>query len=175
MRQRAQPGRYFGLTLGSLSLLAVAAAAAAPTPAQIRQAIKTAESSKELWATVNICDTAKNPNKIGIRAEIPSLGFTTQMYMTFEVGYRSAPHKAFKLLRSSRHREYIGSASTKLLQGGRTYGFVPPEVLDGTVTFEWWYQGKLIGSTTRTTTRGHHADAADPQGYSAKMCRIRAG
>jgi len=156
-------------------LLAAAAAAAPPTPAQIQKAVQAAEHSKDLWATINVCDSRLYPNRIGIRAEMPSLAFAAPMYMTFEVAYRPKPNAAFKLLASTRKRISIGSAPNQLFQNGRTYGFVPPAVLDGAVTFAWWYQGKRVGNTTRTTTRGHKPDFADPKGYSAKICTIRAG
>jgi hypothetical protein len=153
-----------------------AAIAAGPTAAQIKQAVQTAEHSKDLWATINICDSRTYPNRLGLRGEIPSIGIaTTRMYMTFEVAYRPSTSGPFKLLHSTRQRQYIGSFSNQVNQDGITYTFTPPVVLEGVVTFEWWYHGKMVGSTTRTTTRGHVPDFADPKGYSAKVCTIKAG
>ena len=63
-------------------------------PAQIQKAVQAAEQSKDLWATINICDSRLYPNRIGIRAEMPSLAFAAPMYMTFEVAYRPKPNAA---------------------------------------------------------------------------------
>ena len=42
-----------------------------------------------LWATVNICDTAKQPDRIGIRAAMPGTPKGARLYMRFRVQYRS--------------------------------------------------------------------------------------
>ena len=59
-------------TVGALVALAAlpvldAAAATPPSAAQIGRAVRNAERSRALWATVNICDTAKYPHVIGVR------------------------------------------------------------------------------------------------------------
>jgi hypothetical protein len=156
-------------------LLAAAATAAGPTPAQISKAVQVAEQSKDLWATINVCDSPHHPNELGIRGQMPSLGFISQMYMIFKLFYRPPGKKAFRLVPKSTHALFAGREADKLNQSGLTYVFKPPVVLDGTVTFEWWHKGKLIGRTTRPTTTGHLSDFADPRRYSAKACTIRAG
>jgi hypothetical protein len=156
-------------------LLAAAATAVGPTPAQISKAVQAAERSKDLWATINICDSRHHPNELGIRGEMPSLGFISQMFMTFQVLYRPTGGKAFKPVPKTMRRVNAGRESNKLRQSGEDYPFKPPVVLEGTVTFEWWHKGKLIGHTTRPTSRGHTADFADPRGYSAAVCTIKAG
>src|SRR3954452_18804402 len=48
----------------------------------------TIDKSPLLWATINICDTAKHPDTIGIRASMPGSGKTRErMYMRFQVQY----------------------------------------------------------------------------------------
>ncbi len=149
------------------------AKAVGPTSAQLQKAVRAAERSKDLWATINVCHTRQHPHELGIRGQMPSLGFLSQMYMTFEVSYRPAPLKAFTPMPSTKDTVFVGRTSDKLLQGGVSYHhFKPPLVLEGSVTFQWWHKGKLVGSVTHTTTRGHHADFAQPPGYSAAFCTI---
>jgi hypothetical protein len=151
------------------------AAAGGPSPSQISAAIQTAEKSKQLWATVNICTASHHRGQLGIRGQMPSLGFIAQMYMTFEVTYEPAGGKRFKPLRWTRARVSVGQASNKVLQVGRTYPFqTSTALLAGRVTFEWRRSGKLLGRTTRRTTGHHkHVDFADPPGTSQAFCRLR--
>ena len=45
-------------------------------------------SRQLLWATINVCDTAKHPDTIGIRASMPGSGTKGErMYMRFQVQY----------------------------------------------------------------------------------------
>ena len=41
----------------------------------------------DLWATVNICDTERNPNVLGVRASMPGNGTTQTMSMRFRASY----------------------------------------------------------------------------------------
>src|SRR3954454_24843802 len=41
------------------------------------------------WATVNVCDTAKRPDTIGIRASMPGLPKGARLTMRFRVQYRT--------------------------------------------------------------------------------------
>ena len=52
-------------------------------------AIARAERSRDLWATVNICDTAKHPDAIGIRASMPGTPKHARLAMRFRVQYRT--------------------------------------------------------------------------------------
>jgi hypothetical protein len=158
------------LTLASPS----AATAGVPSPSQISTAIQKAEHSKQLWATVNVCTTNHHNGELGIRGQIPSLGFASEMYMTFEVTYEPSGGKRFKPLPSTKATVPVGQASHKVLQLGRTYPFKTSRaLLAGRVTFEWRRSGKLLGRTTRRTTGHHtHVDFADPRGFSQAFCRL---
>jgi hypothetical protein len=150
------------------------AIAGGPSPSKISAAIRTAEHSNALWATVNVCTTNHHHGQFGIRGEMPSLGFDSQMYMTFEVTYQASAGDRFKRLASTRARVLVGQAANKVLQVGRTYPFHTSRArLAGRVTFEWRLNGKLLGRTTRKTTSGHHhVDFADPPGFSRGSCRL---
>lgn len=151
------------------------AAARGPSPSQISTAIRMAEQSKQLWATVNICTTNHHNGQLGIRGQMPSLGFAAQMYMTFEVIFQPSGGSHFKPIRSTKARVLVGQAANKVLQVGRTYPFqTSSSLLAGQVTFEWRRSGKLLGRTTRRTTGHHtHVDFADPPGTSQAFCRLR--
>jgi len=62
------------------TLLVLLAALLAAAPAEARKG--------DAWATVNVCDTATNPNTIGIRGSMPGLKRKTRMTMRFRVQYR---------------------------------------------------------------------------------------
>ena len=60
----------------SLAML-VALAAAAPAQA----------GHPDLWATVNVCDTAAFPDAMGVRASMPGNGTRQRMYMRFNASW----------------------------------------------------------------------------------------
>ncbi len=146
---------------------------AAPTRAQISRAITRARHSPNLWATVNICNTVRYPDVIGIRGQMPSLGFTTTLYMRFQVDYYSIKDHRFepdpgvgKLIR-------LGRGTHGSHQTGVAFRIRPPAILSGTVTFEYRRAGRLLGRAVRQTTHGErHVDFADPRGYSTATCRF---
>jgi hypothetical protein len=148
------------------------ALAAGPTPAQVQAAVSKAERSGQLWATINVCNTAQHPNALGIRGSMPALGFAASLTMRIQIEYYWHGH----LTPDPGIRKIVrfGVVSTQVHQGGHTFQFRPrAALLTGSVTFSWWRNGQLIGRTTRLTTRGHHdADFGDPAGFSAARCRI---
>ena len=46
--------------------------------------------TRQPWATVNVCDTAKQPDAIGIRASMPGTPKGARLSMRFRVQYRTA-------------------------------------------------------------------------------------
>ena len=89
-----------------------------PRAAQIRTAIQSAERSADLWATINICDTKRHPDSIGIRGQIPSLPFTANLAMEIGVDYYSIPDKRFKPVPGATKSIGLGAVSTGVHQGG---------------------------------------------------------
>jgi hypothetical protein len=157
------------------ALLLTAPAAAlgsTPTPAQIRRAVNSAEHSHLLWATINICNTSRHLNQLGVRAEMPALGFASSLSMTIQVEYSTG--NGFRPDPGAKTRIRLGSQKTRVHQAGHTFQFVPPAgLLTAEATFEWQRAGKLLGRVTLRTTGGHHnADFGDPPRYSAATCRI---
>lgn len=146
-----------------------------PSAAQIRAAIRAAKRSPSLWATVNICHSGRRSGKIGIRAQMPSLGFTTYLHMRFQVDYYSNKDAHFVPDPGVEKAVVLGrgQGTHELHQGGATFGIVPPAFLRGTVTFEWRLGGRVLGSAVRQTGYGYrNVDHAKPSGYSTATCTL---
>lgn len=148
-----------------------------PTKAQVRAAVSRAERSKDLWATVNIC-TARHAGggTLGVRGEMPALGFSSRLAMTIQLNAWSTKHKVFVAETGSTARKtlQLGATTTGLQQSGAVFPFTAnPGLLNATMTFTWTRSGKVIGQVRRTTSAGHHdADFGKPAHYSAAQCRI---
>lgn len=132
---------------------------------------------RDLWATVNICDTKKHPDMLGLRARMPGTGKRERMYMRFTAQFR----------RNGRWREVdngqsrwikAGSAQLEYQERGFTFPIKVDEgasfLLRGRVEFEWRKAGRVTKRRTRTTTGGHPSRGADPRDFSAGRCRIEA-
>ena len=145
------------------------------TPKQMRSAVLVAERSNQLWATINICDTRRHPNTIGIRGQVPTLGFPASISIAITVQFFNPDTKRFAPAPGARKSISISNAKAGTQQGGVTFQFpVHSGRLRGAAVFTWKRAGKVIGHTARLTTAGHHdADFSDPRGYSAATCTIK--
>jgi hypothetical protein len=149
-----------------------------PTAAQISAAVRKAKRSRDLWATVNICDTAAHPNVLGIRGQMPALGFPTKMSMLVQVDYyvmadgKFEPDTSVPPVRVPLSKT---AQANGLWQGGVEFSFPPPAVLSGTVTFQWRLGRRVIGQATKLTAHGRKGvKHSDPAGYSTATCTINA-
>jgi len=162
--------------LAAALLVAAGPASAGVGSAQIARAVRSAERSRSLWATVNICDTRKYRNDIGVRGQMPALGFSAKLYMVVQVNYWSRTHNRFLPIQSNlaTTRLSLGNSATGLEQDGAVFPFsAHTGLLNATFTFIWTRKGTLIGQTVRRTTAGHHdADHGSPPHFSAAQCRI---
>src|SRR3954451_5944131 len=75
-------------------LLAVSAAAlaVAVAPAGLEASVRAparlaAKGQRDLWATINVCDTAAKPDTVGIRGSMPGLARWSRLSMRFRVQY----------------------------------------------------------------------------------------
>jgi hypothetical protein len=172
--------RFAIFTLAAVSLLTLAAGSAArtrahrPTRSQMLAAARSAERSHYLWATVNICNTRRHPDAIGIRAQMPALGFPATLEMEFQVDRRSARSASFRPVSGTKRSVSFGSVKKGLQQDGVTFSFpTHAGALRGTVKFEWRLGHWVLGRSMRVTTRGHpSANFGDPPRYSAARCMI---
>lgn len=146
-------------------LAAVAALALAPAPAVARQ--------DDLWATVNVCDTGRHPDVIGIRASMPSTPRGARLTMRFRVQYRTG---------SGDWRDVPGTdsgwrvARGNPAEAGWSFTFAHPRnsvLLRGAVRFRWRKGDALPRQAEEFTEGGHRSSAgADPSGYSAATCTL---
>ena len=151
-------------------LIALVAALLAAAPAEARKG--------DAWATVNVCDTATNPNTIGIRGSMPGLKRKTRMTMRFRVQYLD--DGVWRLVRKGADsgQQPVATARRGRHDAGWSFKFEPPESgpaieLRGLVIFTWKRSGQTVRRERHTTTAGHPGTAgADPAGYSAGSCYI---
>jgi hypothetical protein len=158
-------------TLALAALAPLARAADAPT----------VDDSPYLWATVNICDTAKHPDTIGIRASMPGSGNAKErMYMRFQVQYYRDSVKKWAPTDATVDSGYqaVGSAKYKRRESGWNFSLTPPPEgqtyrLRGIVSYQWRIGKKVVRSATKRTRSGHkNTSGADPKGFSAAECTI---
>ncbi|MEO8968654.1 MAG: hypothetical protein ABI355_13580 [Solirubrobacteraceae bacterium] len=150
-------------------------AGANPTPAQIRTAIARAQRARTLWATVNICDTRADPKVLGVRGQMPSLGFASWMSMEIHLDYYNRAKKTFVTDPGTAKTLRLGRSAHGLQQGGVTYTFRgATPMLQASVRFIWRRSGQTLGTTPMLTTGGHpSADFGSPPRFSAATCQIR--
>jgi len=148
---------------------ALAAVAALPAAAQFRP---------RPWATVNSCDPPQAPGSIGVRVSVPNRGDAAQ-WVRVRIQFFDAARQSWRVVRSGGEGGFtkLSDGGTPVL-GGITFTFTPPQPgnrvkLRGLVDLEW-RRGRRVLSRERVTTRGGHANRADPLlQVSAPTCEIR--
>jgi hypothetical protein len=144
---------------------------------------QTIDRSKLLWATINVCDTAKHPDTIGIRASMPGSGKRGErMYMRFQVQYFKPSTREWARGDATADSDFrpVGAARYTRRESGWNFAITPPPPgqsyrLRGVVTFEWRKGDKVVRRATKRTRSGHRGTTgADPAGYSAAECQIAA-
>ena len=95
------------------------------------------------WATVNICDTERSSDAMGLRASMPGNGTNQRMYMRFSVQWYSGSAEQWLEVPGGESKWiYAGSARYVARQAGYTFNFVTPPagrgyLLRGVAEFEW--------------------------------------
>ena len=169
--------------LVAVALVPLAAAAApAPTPHPSGEAalMKALLHSRELWATIDVCSPADQPDTVGVRGSMPGDKHShDKMYMRFRLQYMNTATKHWADLSSARSPNFVlVGPGSGVRQGGRSFQLVPrpgkPAVeLRGVVEYEWRRGTTVIQSVSRPTGAGHKSVAgADPPDYSAATCSI---
>jgi hypothetical protein len=183
--------RIRGRIIATLVAVAVAAAALALVGALAPasgQAASTSLSavdralltSKELWATIDVCSPADQPNTLGVRGSMPGDGKPhDRMYMSFRVQYHDGSTKRWVNLASDANAPFVavggGGASR---QDGTSFQITPVAgkpafLLRGVVDFQWRRGRMVVLSVSRATSAGHRSLAgADPANFSAASCSL---
>jgi hypothetical protein len=161
-------------------LLPVSAPAASSSGVAKARAASSVLRSRQLWATINICNPRDRPDYVGIRGSMPGDGRAHDtMYMSFRVQYLNSTTKHWVDLGGTMAPSFIdvGSGSAGR-QGGESFQVKPISgkpafMFRGLVEFQWRRGNKVLESTKRATTGGRPSPAhADPPGFSAATCLI---
>jgi hypothetical protein len=171
-------GEFITARRAAGAVLLAAAAAAAPVAAI--GAERAVEDSPHLWATVNVCDTERWPDTIGVRGSMPGAADDRQtMWMRFQVQFLSAADDRWHNVPEGGDSGYVlvGEARFKARQAGRSFRISPKKgeqvLLRGKVSFEWRLKGEVVRRASERTRRGHRSSAgADPPGYTATTCTV---
>jgi hypothetical protein len=183
-----RPGTTFRrvLALAATGILAACGtASAAPPP-------------KNLWATVDICDTMPHPNQMGVLASMPGNATRQRMFMRFRAQYYDSTKKAWFPVKQKQVSgappvpatsgwRGAGRATQKRAELGWTFSLQPPNagaafVLRGVVDFQWRIKRRtksghvetVVVRTLHANTKGEHpSKVADPPGYTSGTCEIR--
>jgi hypothetical protein len=106
--------------------------------------IAKASGTPELWATVNICDTAGAPNSMGIRAGMPGNTTRQRMFMRFRAEYWSRSGQDWAPVAGTGVSPWVfaGPARYERRQAGWTFEFAPPPpgvtfTMRAIVEFQW--------------------------------------
>jgi hypothetical protein len=138
--------------------------------------------SRELWATIDVCNPPDQPDTVGVRGSMPSDGQAHEtMYMSFRLQYEdTATGKWVDLSTGAAAAPTfvpVGTA-TSARQAGRSFQLVPVAgkpafTLRGVVSFQWRRGATVVHAVSRPTTAGQLSLAgADPAGFSAATCVI---
>jgi hypothetical protein len=134
-------------------------------------------ASRQLWATIDVCNPSDQPYTVGIRGSMPGDGQARdKMYMSFRLQYMSSSLKRWVDLAGASSNFVAVGTGASARQGGRSFQLVAGNsaaTLRGVVSFQWRHGKSVIASGSRPTTSGHKSLAgADPPGYSAATCQI---
>jgi hypothetical protein len=155
------------------SLVCVAALAAA-APAS-------AASPGPQWATVNVCDSAGQPNVMGARASLPGDGSSAQMFVRFTAQWFDNSQQAWLPVGGAASSPWLsaGSARSRSRQAGWNFSFEAPPpgrvfLLRALAELQWRKGATVVRSTSLVTSAGLAAVMqGDPVGTSLASCTIR--
>jgi hypothetical protein len=153
-----------------VAVLAVAAPAGAAGPGPGPQ-----------WATVNVCDSAGQPNAMGVRASLPGDGSHGQMSVRFTAQWFDNSQQAWLPVEGAATSPWLnaGSARSRARQAGWTFDFNAPApggsyLLRAVAELQWRSGATVVRSTSLVTSAGMAAVmAGDPAGTSLASCTIR--
>ena len=174
------------LTVAFLVLVIASVASAAtttpttPTTPPVAKTKLTPAQSKQLWATVNICDTVKHPDTIGVAGSMPVIKKGKSLYMRFRLQYRDNATNKFKWIpgdAADSDWELVDPGKGKTRTAGHDFTLAAPKngkyVVRAQIDYEWRRGKKILLSAKRLTTVGHPKTiAADPKAFSAATCVI---
>jgi hypothetical protein len=135
--------------------------------------------SRQLWATINVCNASDQPDTVGIRGSMPGDRQPRDtMYMSFRLQYLDAMKHWSDLANGAAPGFVVVGSAKSARQDGRSFQLVPVPgrpafMLRGVVSFQWRRGATILKTVSRPTTAGHQSLAgADPPSFSAASCLI---
>jgi len=99
---------------------------------------------RPFWATVNVCDTAKSPNALGVRTSVPGNGSGERIFARYTAQWWSAAKQKWLTVAGSGVTDWValGTADMSSRQAGWTFRFMQPPagttyVMRGVVELQW--------------------------------------
>ena len=128
----------------ALPAACLALGAALPAPASVRAP----PLADDLWATVNVCDTSRHPNEVGIRASMPGTPRGTGRRMRFRVQWRDGDTWRYVRGADSGWRT-LSRAPGRAVESGWSFEFEPPAkpiTFRGVVRSQWLRDGRVVAA-----------------------------
>jgi len=162
--------------LALVLLLTAPATSGASTAAQAQVSSHSLVQSRQLWATIDLCNPPDQPHYVGVRGSMPGDGRATDtMYMRFRLQYVNAAGQWADIANGPVPPFVaVGSARTTR-QLGRSFQVRPQRALTfrGVVSFQWRHGSRVLASASRVSSAGRESlKGSDPAGFSAATCRI---
>ncbi|MDQ3587773.1 MAG: hypothetical protein M3350_11100 [Actinomycetota bacterium] len=161
-----------------------------------------AAPSKDLWATVNACDSPTFPDRVGIRASMPGDGTGKRMYARFRLQYYSAMRDGWQPVTGGRSPKFLLGSARRDRQGGYTFQVNPPApggsfLVRGVANLEWQkkayrikrvrvkrgsttvvrrkrvFRGWVVAKRSRQITRAGVTGVKGGDGVSLASCTVR--
>ena len=133
---------------------------------------------RPLWATVNICDTKKSPNALGVRTSVPGNGTNQRIFARYTAQWWSAAEQEWLAVAGSGVTSWmpLGAADMLSRQAGWTFRFVqPPQgttyVMRGVVELQW-REAAQTARKARKARRARHGRRAHRRQHAAQGRRF---
>jgi hypothetical protein len=173
------PWKVLALTAIAAALLASGAQAVDAARVFTAGAPPALRHSLDLWATIDVCNPADQPDTVGVRGSMPGDRVATDaIYMRFRLQYEGASGTWVDFTGGLKPGFVKVASAKKAHQDGWSFQVKPPRsprttTLRGVVTFQWRRAATVLASISRPTTAGHESlRGADPRDFSAATCTI---
>ena len=137
---------------------------------------------RPLWATVNICDTKKSPNALGVRTSVPGNGSNQRIFARYTAQWWSAAQEEWLTVAGSGVTDwvFVGDADMSSRQAGWTFRFVQPAqgttyVMRGVVELQWREAAQTARKArkARNARRARRGRRAQRRQHAARGRRFR--
>ena len=142
--------------------------------ARVRAQGENGGDQRPFWATVNICDTQKSPNALGVRTSVPGNGSNQRIYARYTAQWWSGAAQEWKTVGGSGVTDwvYMGDADMTSRQAGWTFRFMQPAegttyVMRGVVELQW----RDLMQTARKSRKARRSRRGAPNHRKARRAQ----